>query len=244
MKAVDSHSHLYFEQFDRDREQVLNQVLERLEFVAVAGCDFEGNKKVVNLCRGVESLVPNLGLHPTSIEDFEKVESIKAYIKEEEPAAVGEIGLDHHHVKDKDVREIQEQVFREMLELAESLNLPVVVHSRQAEERALEVLEEYELEVFMHCFNGSLDLLQECVDRGFRVGVTTQVLYSSHVQSIAEELPLDSMLLETDSPFLYPEGRNEPVKVLESAEKIADLKELEKEQVVETTTGKARDTFL
>lgn len=240
MRPVDAHCHLDFDRFDEDREEVLERCEEKLEFVVVAGCNPERNKKVKQLCDSKDFLVPNYGLHPTFTDSFEELEEVKRQIHEWNPAAIGEIGLDHHHVTDKDMRETQEEVFREMLELAEELGKPVVVHSRDAEKRCIEIVEEYDVEAMFHCFNGSLELAERIIDNGDYVGLTTQILYSSRVQELAENLPLDSLLLETDSPFLYPEGRNEPVHVLESAEKISGLREESQEEIVRKTTENAK----
>jgi TatD DNase family protein len=189
-------------------------------------------------------VIPNLGIHPTFTDDFENLEEVKEQIRENDPAAIGEIGLDHHHVTEEEMRKKQRQVFIEFLELAEELDKPVVVHSREAEQETIDTLKEYDLpEVMVHCFNGTPEQAREAAENRFKIGVTTQVLYSGRVQSIVEELELDDILLETDSPFLYQGDRNEPVNVRESAEKIAEIKEVSKEAVIEVTTENARRIF-
>ena len=245
MRPVDAHCHIDFDQYDEDREEVIQRAKEELEFIVNAGSCLENNKQALELEeKHSEFIIANLGLHPTYTEKFDQLEDIKEQVREEDPAAVGEIGLDHHHVSDEDVRDRQRQVFREMLELAEDLDKPVVVHSREAEEESVEVISEYDIPgVMLHCFNGSPELAEEAVEKGFKIGVTTQVLYSSRVQKIVERLDVDDLLLETDSPFLYRGERNEPVNVVESAEKIAEIKGLEKEEVVEATTGNAARLF-
>ena len=118
------------------------------------------------------------------------------------------------------------------------------VHCRDAEEACLEVLDDYDLEgVFLHCFNGRSELAEEASNRGYLIGVTTQVLYSSRVQEIVDELDLESIVLETDSPFLYRGERNEPVNVVESAEKISELKNLDVQKVIDLTTKNSTDFF-
>ena len=245
MKPVDSHCHLYFEQFDSDRDEVIDRARERLEFVCVPGCDPESNQKVIELAKENNGfVVPNLGLHPTSTSAFDKVDEVKKQIRQEDPAAIGEIGLDHHHVKKKEERVQQENIFREMLELAEELDKPVVVHSREAEKKCIEILEEHKLEdVMMHCFNGKPRLAEKIASNGWMTGITTQIIYSSRVEAILEKLDIEDILLETDSPFLYPNGRNQPVHVLESAERIAELKYLDQKDVIKTTTENARKFF-
>jgi TatD DNase family protein len=245
MRPVDAHCHIDFEQYDEDRDEVLKECSEKLEFIVNAGSNLENNRKVLKLAEENPGLVvPNLGLHPTYTDSFDEVEEIKDQIREKKPAAVGEIGLDHHHVRDNQVRKRQEKVFCEMLGLAEELNLPAVLHTREAERKAVNIAKEYTLrEVMLHCFNGKLRLAEEAVEEGMKIGVTTQVLYSSRVQKIVNALSLEDMLLETDSPFLYRGERNSPVNVHESAEKIAELKDIDKEVVVEASTENARNIF-
>lgn len=244
MKPVDAHCHLDFDRFDSDRETVIEKAGEKLEFVVNAGRDFESNKASIKLQEEFECVVANLGLHPTNTEEFSEGEKIEAQIREEEPAAIGEIGLDHHHVTETEKRKEQEIVFRDMLELAEELRKPVVVHSREVEEKAVEILQQYSLPgVMLHCFNGNPEIAEKAAGGGIKIGVTTQVLYSSRVQEIVERLEVENILLETDSPFLYRGGRNEPVNVIESVKKIAELKGIKKTKVVSSTTRNAEDLF-
>lgn len=245
MRPVDAHCHVDFDQYKEDREEVIEKSRERLEFIVNAGSCLENNEKALELAvKYPETVVPNLGLHPTYTDKFDELESIKEQIRNEKPPAIGEIGLDHHHVTDTEVRGRQEKVFREMLELAEDLNLPVVLHTREAERKSVNITKEYSIpEVMLHCFNGKPELAQEAVEEGMKIGVTTQVLYSSRVQNIVESLNLEDIMLETDSPFLYRGDRNEPVNVHESAEKIAEIKEVTKEEVIEATTENAVDIF-
>ena len=245
MRPVDAHCHIDFEHYDDDREEVIDEAKEKLEFIVNAGSNFENNEEVLKLSREHEDfIVPNLGLHPTYTDSFDELEDLKEQIRGERPAAVGEIGLDHHHISEKQVRKRQEKVFREMLELAEELNLPVVVHSRDAERKAVNILKEYALpEVMLHCFNGKPELAQEAVEEGMTIGTTTQVLYSNRVQDIVKALNVEDILLETDSPFLYRGERNSPVNVVESVEKIAGVKDLDEDEVVKASTENAVSIF-
>ncbi|PSH02346.1 MAG: hypothetical protein BRC26_01030, partial [Nanohaloarchaea archaeon QH_8_44_6] len=134
MKAIDAHCHLDFESFDEDREEVIEYCKKSLKFAVNAGSNIEHNKSALELQKKhPDFIVANLGLHPTYTDDFNQVEDIKQQIRENDPVAIGEIGLDYHHVEDREIREKQEEVFTELLELAEELGKPVVVHSRNAE---------------------------------------------------------------------------------------------------------------
>jgi TatD DNase family protein len=243
MKPVDCHCHLEFEKFDDDRDEVVERARRELEFAVTVGCNPERNEKTIEISERYENVVPNLGLHPTYTDDFDRVEEVKKQIRENDPAAIGEIGLDHHHIKEEKVREEQRKVFRDLLELAEEMDRPVNVHSREAEQEVIDTLDEYDVEALIHCFNGTPEQAIGASENGVIIGVTTQVLYSSRVQEIVETLDLESIVLETDSPFLYRGERNEPVNVVESAEKIAEIKEVSKEEVVEKTTENAQELF-
>ncbi len=244
MKPADCHCHLDFEQFDHDREDVIERCQERLEFTVNAGSNIEHNRAALDLQENYPgTMVANLGLHPVYTESFDELEEVKQQIREELPAAIGEIGLDHHHVTASREKERQEEVFRSLLELAEGQNLPVVVHSRDAEREVVDILKEHDLPgVMLHCFNGTVSLAKEAVENGMIIGVTTQVIYSDRVEELAREIPLENILLETDSPYLFGD-RNEPVNVEKSAKRIAELKDREREKVVEITTRNARDFF-
>lgn len=244
MKPVDCHCHLDFKQFDSDRENVIERCESQLKFVVTAGTNFKTNKKASKLEENHKVIKANLGLHPTYTDSFNQIEEIKNQIKSLDPVAVGEIGLDHHHIKDESQRDLQEKVFRELLELAEKLDKPVVVHSRDAEQKVFKILREYDLpEILLHCFNGSPDLAKKAVQHDMAIGVTTQVLYSKRVQNIVKALKIEDIVLETDSPFLYQGERNEPVNVKKSAEKIGDLKSVDAEKVVRETSSNAERIF-
>ncbi len=246
MNPVDCHSHLEFDKFDEDREEVIERAKKRLEFVVSVGCSLEKNRETLSIAeKHPDFILPNLGLHPTYTEAFNDLGKIKEMIREENPNAVGEIGLDHYHVEDEKTRDRQRKVFRELLDLAEELGKPVNIHSREAEQEVLNILDNYSINnVLIHCFNGSVSQAKEVVNQGFYIGVTTQVLYSDKIQNLVRNIDLENIVLETDSPFLYRGERNEPVNVIESAEKIAEIKEVESEEVVEITTQNARQIFL
>lgn len=245
MKPVDAHCHLDFEQFDDDRDEIISESKQKLEFIVNAGSNIEHNKSALELNQKYsEFVIPIIGLHPCYTDDFDQLEEVKQQIREHDPVAIGEIGLDHHHVQDEELRERQEEVFRELLQLAEDLQKPVVIHSRDAEEEAVEILREYDLpDVMLHCFNGTPELAETAVESGMTIGVTTQVLYSKRVQQIANRLKTEDILLETDSPYLYRGERNRPANVVESAEKIAELKSINPEEVSKATTLNARRIF-
>lgn len=247
MKPIDTHCHLDFDQYDEDRDDVLQECADRMAAVVNVGTNLERNEASIDMARDHSFVHATMGLHPTYIKDLEEdeVDRIVQQIRnhQDEIVAVGEIGLDYHHVREPDWRQKQEDLFVRLLDLAQELDLPVALHTRDAEKRAMELVADYDLDFIQHCFNGAPELAKECVDRGYWVSISTQVLYSSRVQDIAEAVPLGHILLETDAPFLYQGTRNVPWHVKESAEQIAEIKDEDVEDVVAQTTENAREAL-
>lgn len=243
MKPVDCHCHLDYGKFDDDREEVISRCYSNLHRVVNAGLGPESNRSTLELARENDVVEPALGLHPTQVESFDDIEEVVNQIREHQPGIIGEIGLDYHHVTDEETRERQEEVFRILLELAEELGKPVALHTRSAEKKCVEIIDEYEVKAHLHSFNGNTDLTGKAAERGNMIGISTQVLYSTRVQNIVREVSLDRIVLETDSPFLYQGERNEPVNVLESAEKIAELRDVSTREVIEATTRNAVEFY-
>lgn len=238
MKLIDNHCHLDFPQYDKDREQVIQRCKEKLKAVINSGSDIKANQRVLKLAgQHPDFIYPCIGAHPTKIDSIREngLEQIKQNIQDnqEKIIAVGEIGLDYFHAKEKDERKEQEGYFEALLQLAEELHLPAVIHSRDAEKRCLEILDSYSPpQVILHCFNGNLQTVQESLDRDYWISVSTQVLYSSRVKKIVEHTPDDHILLETDAPFLYPgDQRNEPWRIHESLDKIAQIKDQDRKEL-------------
>ncbi len=251
MKLIDNHCHLDFPQFDGEREEVIEKCEEDLELVVNSGSDITTNKSTLELSEKHRGFIyPTVGLHPTKIEEKneEDLEEVLKMIREnsDKIVAVGEIGMDFFHEKTDKGREKQENFFRKLLELAEEIGKPVVVHSRDAEKQVLEILEEYDLRsVIMHCFNGSKELVDKAVNKGYFISVTTQVLYSKRVREIVETAPIDKILLETDAPYLYPgKEKNYPYNVHESLKKIASILGASKEEIGEQFNKNTREAYL
>lgn len=247
MNLIDTHCHLDFDQYDDDRDQVLQTCKDRMEAVVNIGTNQERNRASLDLAQEHDFVYATMGLHPTYIKDLDdnEIENIVAQVREHADSiqAVGEIGLDYHHIREPDWRDKQKDLFLQLLDVAAELELPVALHTRDAEQRATELVADYDLPVIQHCFNGAPALAEECVDRGYYVSVSTQVLYSNRVQDIAEVVPLEHMLLETDAPFLYQGERNVPWNIAESAEKIAEIKGTSAEDVGNITTKNAQDVL-
>lgn len=247
MQPVDTHCHLDFDQYEEDREQVLQECADRMDAVVNVGTNVARNTASRELAQEHEFVYATMGLHPTYIKDLESgdIDRIVAQIRDHAASiqAVGEIGLDYHHIREEQWRERQEGLFCRLLDVAEDVGLPAVLHTRDAEKQAVELVEGRDLDIIQHCFNGAPDLAARCVDNGWWVSISTQVLYSQRVQDIADTVPLDRILLETDAPFLYRGERNVPWNVEESAEKISEIKDLEADEVVRQTTENAQNAL-
>jgi len=239
---IDTHTHLHFRNFNRDREAVIERSKATIEAVFEAGVDANTNEKVLSLAaKHPKFIYPVLGLHPTENVSLDECAKVEAQIKESSPViiAVGEIGLDYHHKTPKDMQLV---VFNRLLSLAESLRLPVVVHSRDAEQDCLDALASFRLKrVVMHCFS-SKPLVKECITRGYFVSIPTTVCFSKGTEEIALATPLSSMLLETDCPFLSPlrGKRNEPAFLPYSVSALSKLLNKKPDEISSATASNAR----
>lgn len=247
MKIFDVHCHLDFPHFDGNREEVIEKCKEELLGIINSGASYSANLKTLKLSERHSGFVfPCLGLHPAKPEEFAKKEEIKGQILENKDkiVAIGEIGLDYNYGKSFEERQKQKQIFMEMLYLAQELKKPVVVHSRNAEKEAIEILSGYRIPgVILHCFNGDLNLLKRAVEKKFFVSISTQIIYSNRVREIASQTPLDLMLLETDSPFLNRGEINYPWNVLKSLVEISKIKKKSEEYITEKLNANVSKAF-
>lgn len=246
--AIDSHCHLDFKQFNKDR----NEVIERARRSGVvqminSGVDFSTNLRTLELAESFDFIYPTLGLSPNSLDSLTDgdLNRLLEQIRENQKKAVGigEAGLDFYRCKDTAARERQFRVFGQVIELAKSAGLPLVIHSRDAEQKALELVKDLEKVVF-HCYSGSLGTMKEAVDRGFYISLATNLCRSSLHQILARNVSLDHLLIETDSPFLSPRsGRNEPAYVTDSINLIAKIRGLPPSDIARITGDNARRIY-
>ncbi|MCX5703186.1 MAG: TatD family hydrolase, partial [Candidatus Omnitrophica bacterium] len=191
-----------------------------------------------------------VGLHPHEADSFNKQirSSLEDLAKKDKVVAIGEIGLDYY--KNYSKAENQRPVFISLIELAKDLGLPVVIHNRQAQADTLKILKDaLPLKAVVHCFSGDEVFLKECLDLGFFVSFTCNITYhkAAGLRSLVKSTPLERLFLETDAPFLPPEGfrglRNEPAHVKYLAKEVAAIKELALEEVERVTTNNAKTFF-
>ncbi len=160
---------------------------------------------------------------------------------------MGEVGLDYHWEKDPEKHEIQKEIFSKFIELAKYLGKPLVIHSWGAERDVYEMVKDSGLKCIFHCFGGKRDLAKEIFSKGFYISISTMVLFSKNVRKVAKDIPMNRLLLETDSPFLSPDKdkdpRNYPWNIKLAAEKIAELRKIPKEEVLESAKRNAIEVF-
>lgn len=255
IKIFESHAHYDDQSFNKDRESLLNSMEENgIEIIVNIGADIETNKKTIELMNQYSFIYGALGVHPSdvSVLNEETYHWLKEQMKLEKVVAVGEIGLDYYWEKDKKARENQKYWFRKQIEIARELKLPMVIHSRDAAKDTLDVMNEEKVEEIggvVHCFSYTKEIAREYLKMGFFIGIGGVITFSNakKLKEAVEVIPLTSILLETDSPYLSPVPnrgkRNSSLNIPYIAKEIAKIKEVSYEEVVKITNENARKLF-
>lgn len=206
MRIIDSHAHYDDSSFDADREEVLRELFsgEICKIVNI-GCSVKSSYSSVKLAEEYAGIYAAVGLHPDAADEIDRIEEIRRLCDNKKVVAVGEIGLDYHY--EEHSRDIQKKAFEEQLKLAAELDMPVVIHSRDAWEDTMELLRKYRPKGVMHCFSGSAEIAREIVEIGMYVGFTGVVTFKNAKKALKalEAVPLDRLLVETDCPYMAPE---------------------------------------
>ena len=237
----DSHAHYDSSQFDEDRHELLSSMQENgVGTIVNSGADWDSVTEVVELAKQYSFIYAAVGLHPDEVGDLneERFAYMKSQCQKEKVVAVGEIGLDYYW--DNEEHDVQKKWFIRQLELARELDLPVIIHSRDAAEDTLKIVKEYGqgLRGVIHCFSYSKELAREYVKMGFHIGVGGVVTFNNgkKLKEIVEEIPLERILLETDCPYLAPVPfrgkRNSSLYIPYIVEEIANIKGIPYEEVV------------
>ena len=249
MKLVDTHAHIYDKQFKPDFDEIIDRISKELEFIVSIGYDLESSEKSVDLAEKYPFIYGVVGVHPTDIKKYsDTVErKLEELARNEKVVAIGEIGLDYHWMEDP--KEEQEEIFRRQMELSRRVGLPVVIHTRDAMEDTVKILEDYkDVGGIMHCYPGSYETAEKLIDRYyFGIGGVVTFKNNKVTKETVKKLPIEKIVIETDCPYLTPEPfrgkRNEPVYVRYIAEEIARIKEMQIEKVIEITTGNAKKVY-
>jgi TatD DNase family protein len=249
---VDSHAHLQWTSFDKDREKVINRAKEAdVKYIVNIGYDLNGSKKAIELAEKHVGLYATIGIHPHNACEFnEKVLDILRLLSENPKViAIGEIGLDHY--RNLSPKDSQQKAFETQLLLAQELELPVVIHDRDAHSDVLKTLSKFKgkLNGVMHCFSGSREMAEQCVKMGYYISFAGSVTFpNAHkLHETAKSIDLNKILIETDCPRLAPQEmrgkRNEPAFLPLTAEKIANLRGISLYELAEATTQNTKQIF-
>ncbi len=269
---IDTHCHLDFPEFNQDRDQVIKRAKDQgIDYIINIGSSIDGSRRSVELSRQYGNIYATIGIHPHEADDFNSKDEIilRELAGNNKVVAIGEIGLDYF--KNYSKSDNQRKLFVSLIKLAKDFNFPLVIHTREAKEDTLRILKEaMPLKAVVHCFSGEETFLKNCLDLGFLISFTCNITYpaklfhsgwdpaggnkivqrgkkAENLRDMVKLTPIERLLLETDAPYLSPEGfrgkRNEPIHVKLLAQEIAGIKEINIEEVGRATTENAIKFF-
>ena len=248
----DTHAHMDDRAFDTDREELLNSFPNQgIALLMNPGCSLESSRNAVKLANRYDYVYAAVGSHPDAADEVNEVvlEEYRELCKlNPKVKAIGEIGLDYHY---EDIpREIQLKAFRAQMELARELNLPAIVHEREAHEDGMAVVREFsDVTGVFHCYSGSAEMARQLVDLGWYIGFTGVLTFKNARKAVevAASIPLDRIVIETDCPYMAPEPfrgkRNDPGKIYRMAEKLAQIRELSVEEIQAITLENGKKLY-
>lgn len=249
----DTHAHLDDERFDEDRKAVIEQCREEgVELILNAASDVRTSLQCIELAKEYDFIYASVGVHPHEAKSMdEKTASILTDLASNPKVkAIGEIGLDYHY--DFSPRDVQKQRFMEQIDLAKQLKLPIIVHDRESHGDIMDIFRKMNVKGMggvLHSFSGSVETARECLKLGFNLSISGPVTFKNNVKTVevVREVPLDMLLIETDSPYLTPVPyrgkRNYPGYVRYVAEKIAEIKGISFEEVAQKTLENGKRLF-
>ena len=248
---IDTHSHINFadykENFDSFIENLKNNEIDNVIIPGVEPSTFD---EIISLCEQYNIIYGAIGVHPSEAKTYtdETEKEIYKLCKNEKIIAIGEIGLDYYW--EQETKELQKEVFRKQLKIAEELQVPVLIHDREAHKDTFNIIQEFKLkDVIFHCFSGNVEFAKKCIDKGYYIAIGGVVTFKNakDLKEVAKIVPLDKLLLETDAPYLAPvpyRGKlNTPAYLKYIAEEIANIREIDVEEVKKQTTINAQKLF-
>ena len=249
----DTHAHYNDRAFDADRDAVLSSLPESgVGLVLCPGCDIESSQACVSLAEKYPHVYAAVGFHPENLEgvSLSDLDTIAAMAKHPKVKAIGEIGLDYYWVKDEQGRKKQRDFFDAQLSLAEQLNLPAIVHDREAHKDSLDLVKAHpNARGVFHCYSGSVEDAKTLVILGWSISFTGVITFKNarRALEVLEWLPMERIMIETDAPYMAPEPyrgkRNDSRYVYRMAETIARVKNLPVEEVIRITTENGKQLF-
>ncbi len=248
---IDTHSHIDFDDYQENFEDFLSDIQNNgIEKVIIPGVEPSSFNKIISLCNKYDMIYAALGVHPSEFETYnnQTEEIIYKLSKQQKIIAIGEIGLDYHY--GFETKEEQKNIFRRQLKIAEKIELPVIIHDREAHEDTLNILEDYKLkDIIFHCFSGDVNFAEKCISKGYYIGIGGVVTFKNakDLKESTKIIPLNKILLETDAPYLAPvpyRGKiNTPSYLKYIAQEIATIKNIDIEKVKQQTTVNAKRIF-
>lgn len=244
--VIDTHCHVLKEEYD-NIEEIIEEMKDHL--MIISGYDDATNKEVVELVKKYSNVYGTIGIHPSEVDKVSKdsFNFIESHINDSKIVGIGEIGLDYHF--DKSKMEKQKEIFEYQLLIAEKYEKTVVIHSRDAIEDTYNMLKTHNIKSVIHCFSSSYEMAEKFIDLGSKLGIGGVVTFKngSKLKEVVEKIGLEHLILETDSPYLTPEPyrgeKNKPINTLLVAKKIAEIKQIPVDEVINTTTKTAIRQF-
>ncbi len=242
----DSHSHYTDSAFDTDRDELLKSIHENgVKYIMMASSDCNDSAYGLEISKNYDFMYNSVGVHPECVNDIEEnyIDILKKLAENPKVKAIGEIGLDYHY--DGYDREKQIKVFKEQLILAKELNLPVIIHSRNANEDTMNILKEFEPNGVLHCFSGSAETAKEVIKLGMYISFTGVLTFKNAKKALKalEVVPIEKLMLETDCPYMAPTPwrgeRCNSLMITSIAEKVAEVKNLTSQEVLDRTCDNA-----
>ena len=251
LKLFDSHAHLDSDSFDEDRDEVIKESLEKLAGFLNPGCDIPTSEFAVNLAGNYDNVYAAVGFHPHEAKEMLSGDEDKLldFAKNKKVVAIGEIGLDYYY--DHSPRDVQKQVFIRHIELARALDLPIIIHDRDAHADTMSIVKEHAkgLKGVFHCYSGSWEMAKEILKLGFYVSFGGSLTFKNAVKTVevAKNIPIENVILETDSPYLTPVPfrgkRNNPMMVEYVCRKFSEIRDIDYDEVANITTNNVYKLF-
>lgn len=249
---IDAHAHLLSDELNAN-QIIHNMAADGLEYIINVGTCLQDSAEGINLAQNNKNVYTTVGIHPEYADSVIKQDLVTIQILAQQPkvVAIGEIGLDYHYNASEQQKEKQKWVFVEQIILAHKLNLPIVIHCRDAVEDILEILKTHKHYLThgfcMHCYSEGAKYAQEFIDLGGYLSFTGNITYKKTDRSYLDKLPIDKIMVETDCPYLSPEplrGKiNEPKNVVHTAQKIADCLQIDLKTFLQHTTSNTKTFF-
>ena len=247
---IDAHCHLYYDELASDIDNVIQRAIEAgVSRLVCVGTNVEDSKKCLSITENNDDIFASSGVHPHDAKDVTEgyTDEIYELMEYESMIAIGEIGLDYY--RNLSEPETQKKVFKELMEVAQDLDKPVIIHNRDADADTLEIIGNYpSVQGVAHCFSSTLETAQAFLEMGYYISFSGNITYkNSHLPEIVKSIPLDRVVVETDSPYLSPEPErgksNEPSRIIHTLTKLSEIYGLSLEEMAKYTYDNTAELF-